>query len=403
MRNSAIDRTKIQCKNVTLSSNFPPPRRMGSFARRYGFLVIALLSISVFGHSAFAADAPLTIDQQSTSGVVGEWALTMPSGTTMQSSDPGVNRTSHPIPTAAPGTYRISVTPPSGAHVVITVKQNTTTVSSVSGLSSTFTLRAGEPLRVTIAYSYEGTIRVLSNPTGVKVHVVAPGITLTGMTPVTFSDLPPFHYTVYYGAVAGCITPRPQKRSLSEGTPLVFSATYRCDGAPPPPPPPPPPAPQPDSGEHPLSEIGFRHEVSQSEVLPGGTFKITIRVKNPTDHRIRDLIVTEILPQDVSVDVLPQGGTRRGNTLRWSVPDLDPNESWTIVLTAAVARNVRGDSLDLTANAEGDGLPDPTGKIVRVMVLRDLPETGGAFDLLFLAFSAIAAFGFMKSTQKLRA
>src|SRR3989338_4766975 len=363
---------------------------MQSARTRVLSVLTGLLAVLVFGFSsAHAAGESITIGQISRTDVVGQWTLNMPNGKKLTSTDVGVDAHMHTIKDAALGSYTLVLEPPRGAETNTDIANGTQKVSSTKDLSISFTLKAGETLRVIAEYSFQGSIKVLSDPSGASFVISAPNnIVLKGTTPAQFSDLPPYYYTAFFGDRKGCVTPKPQKRELETPGQIIFSGQYKCAGA----------APVKSSSSSSSSSssvasvkdsvkrVDLQHVVSQLEVLPGNDISIVIRVKNPTKSTLHDLNVSEIfdVAQLSFAGTLPRGGTKSSGSLHWKIDELQPQETWTVTLTGHAEDTLKnGERINLTATVRSQYLAHSAGR-------------GGGLDVLFLATTAIGSLALMK-------
>lgn len=369
-------------------------------------VTLALAGLSV--ETTSAASGTLTIGQMSRSEVVGAWVLKLPTGGTIESTDPYVSPSMYTLKNAPAGTYTITFTAPSGADSTVTLttggKKETFTT-----LAQTFTLVGSDDVRVIAEYNFDGVIKVQSEPSGVKFRITGTnGIDMTGTTPAQFSNLPPLPYSVYYSMKEGCITPKPQHRDLSEDRPLIFSMTYICDDMLVKPVQPKKEKPE-ETGKPVRGDAKRKANVAhlevetmatQTEILPGGTVRVTLRISNPSDKVIRDIEIMHAFdPSQLSLaGDLPKSGIRRDNMAVWLLNDIQPNERWTVTLEMNVADTlVDGASVDLNTTVQSPDLQSPVGDIASLRVMTDLPQTGGAFDLLFVIMTGTMAAGLLRA------
>ena len=379
--------------------------RMQSARTHVLSVLTGLLAVLVFGFSsAHAAGESITIGQISRTDVVGQWTLNMPNGKKLTSTDVGVDAHMHTIKDAALGSYTLVLEPPRGAETNTDISNGTQKVSSTKDLSISFTLKAGETLRVIAEYSFQGSIKVLSDPSGTSFVISAPNnIVLKGTTPAQFSDLPPYYYTAFFGDRKGCVTPKPQKRELETPGQIIFSGQYKCAGA----------APVKSSSSSSSSSskssvssvkdsvkrVDLQHVVSQLEVLPGNDISIVICVKNPTKSTLHDLNVSEIfdVAQLSFAGTLPRGGTKSSGSLHWKIDELQPQETWTVTLTGNAEDTLKnGERINLTATVRSQDLARSAGRVAGVDVVSTLPKTGGGLDMLYVAITSVGSLALMK-------
>ncbi|OGJ55891.1 hypothetical protein A3D88_04000 [Candidatus Peribacteria bacterium RIFCSPHIGHO2_02_FULL_52_16] len=373
-------------------------------------VLTGLLAVLVFGFSsAHAAGETLTIGQMSRTDVVGQWTLNMPNGKKLTSTDVGVDAYMHTIKDAPLGSYKLTLEPPNGAETNTDISNGSTKVSSTQDLVISFTLQAGETLRVIAEYSFQGSIKIISDPSGAPFTISAPNnIVLKGTTPAQFFDLPPFYYTAFFGEKKDCVTPKPQKRELETPGLVVFYGKYNCTTA---------GAPvqssfSSSSGtrsststpvKDTVKRIDLQHVVSQLEVLPGNEISVVLRVKNPTKSILRNLNVTEMFdPAQLSFEgTLPRDGTRNPGALHWKIDELTPQETWTVTLTGTTAATLKnGERINLTATVRSTNLARPAGKVAGVDVVTGLPKTGGPVDQLFVIISSISGLALLRRWKR---
>ena len=348
-----------------------------------------------------AAGESITIAQMSRTDTVGIWTLHMPGGTKISSGDVSTDAHMYMLKNPALGAYTLVYEPPRGARTTVEFFRGTDKISSSSNLSTTFTLVAGETLRLVAEYTFDGSIRVQSNPSGAEFVITGPNdILLQGTTPIQYSDLPPFTYTAYFGARPGCSLVKPQKRELETPGTLIFYGNYICTSTPPKPADPvrPPVVKDPviRTRMRSVRRLDMDHVISQREVLPGGEILITLRVHNPSSQVIHDIEIVETFdPSQLSFrGDLPRSPKKSFGKLTWSLSDLQPGETWTVTLTGNVSSNLpSGTQINLSATSRSSDLVRPAGEIASVAVITNgnLPQTGGAFDLLFLVVSSALA------------
>lgn len=368
--------------------------------RSFLAVAIAIASSISLTPVTLAAGESITIVQMSRTDTVGVWTLLMPGGKKISSGDVNTDAHTHMVKNPVLGTYTLAYEPPRGAKTTVELFRGTDKVSSSSDVSLTFTLNAGETLRAVAEYSFEGSIRVQSNPTGAEFVITGPNdIVLKGTTPAQFSDLPPYTYTAHFESKAGCGLIKPQKRELETPGTLVFFGNYVCTGEKPKPEPTKPPVvkdPVKPTKMKSVKRLDMDHVISQREVLPGGEILITLRVHNPSSNVIRDVELIEVFdPSQLSFrGDLPRSPKKSAGKLIWELSDLQPDETWTVTLTGHVnAGLVSGTQINLSATARSSDLVRPAGEIANVAVITNgnLPQTGGAFDMIFLAISSLSA------------
>ncbi len=367
-------------------------------------LVAGSLLLSGVPERAFAAGETVTIEQTSRTGVVGSWTLTMPNGKNVRSSDALVDAKKHTITNALVGIYTLTFDPPTGALTTVNLYTGGQKTSSDTDPSLMFSVKTGEQLRIATDYKFQGSIRIQSIQTGASYRITTPGGTaLSGQTPGQYSDLPPGLYTAFFLERAGCTLPRPQSRWLEANREIIFFHTYACAGGSV------STARSSSSSSHssvrssrsstsslPGTSVRVRldHSVSQTEVLPGGSANVTIRVHNTSRVTLRDVTLSELFDaSEVSVaDPIPRGGTRSAGRITWTIPELAPNAVWLVTLNAHVNSSTNvGNTILFTATVSSTDLDRAAGRAASVSVIRGLPETGMPVDALIVLMICVLA------------
>lgn len=337
-------------------------------------LFSALAPVLFLACSQTALAGTITVEQKAAVGPVGEWRLSMPSGGTV-SGDADVP--SRSVNSTASGTYLMTVKPPKSAHVSITVlsKEGVAAKSAYTALQTK--LSGSEDYRIVIAYSYDGTVTVNSEPQGAPfVLVGAPeGVRRSGVTPAVFTDLPPYYYSVNYGRMEDCSEPKPQKRTETNPGNVVFGARYVCGT--------PKPAQEPKPSADANAVISTSGDASvwlaphQSEVTAGSELTYTVGVKNNGTRTQHDLTVSlQYDPAAMNIEkMLPHGGTVIGNTVIWDVSEVYAGQTWSISFPVRIRESVvQGAKMSATARVSGPEIDPSIAK-----VLSATAEVGAAY------------------------
>lgn len=371
-------------------------------------LSLSVLFLSTLHAESAAAASTLTIGQMSRYDVIGSWILKMPNNQTLESTDPYVDASLHTIQNVN-GTFTITFEPPQGAEMVVTVSNGTTKLSTTTAKATTFTVTDGDNIRVMAEYTFHGIIKVGSEPPGVRFRLTGTkGVDVTGTTPAEFSGLPPLQYSVYYSQREGCVTPKPQHRTLSEERALIFFMTYSCGhpeqpAEPRPELPPEREVPGAQTRRDSIPRVDVETIIAQTEVLPGGTMFLVLHVRNPSSKLLRDVSVR--VAYDAAnvmiVGQLPKDGRFADNMLLWTINDLQPRENWTVSVEMRVKDTaLAGTKLDFTTTVESDSIVRSAGDIATIHVVTGMPQTGVAADLLFVLLTGSLTFGILRMQKK---
>ncbi len=123
--------------------------------------------------------------------------------------------------------------------------------------------------------------------------------------------------------------------------------------------------------------LDLTKSASTTEVLPGGIIAYTVQLRNTSNDTIRNLRVTDNLPNLVSV--IDDGGadSRGTNQLTWNIGSLSGNASRTIRYRVSANTNLQvGQIIRNDVRATADGNIDEH-EAVTVFVIGTLPQTGG--------------------------
>lgn len=135
--------------------------------------------------------------------------------------------------------------------------------------------------------------------------------------------------------------------------------------------------------------ILFRKTADRGEVLPGGSIRYTLTVRNTLDHVISDAVITDrfdarymsLEQYDAPHALLSQSN----GSMRWKVPVLQPGESWQTSYTLSVdPKAPKGIDLSTVATIRGSDLEDVSlddrVQTERSDIMEDFPQTGGAWE-----------------------
>lgn len=361
-----------------------------------------ITAVALFTSAHAFAAGTVTVTQQSPTGFYGDYSVTLPDGTKVPSYD----QQTRLIDPAQAGTYTLSITPPSDAHLLVTVIQNGVEQSATVSRTVTFTHHDGDETLVTVQYRYAGSIVVDSDPQGAHFELLGPNdMRDSGITPAVYTNVAPGTYRVTFFKQEGCNLISPIQRSLGANQTLLINGKFVC-GVPLPPPP------APVESEEPVADVNEGRTLriwavpQQAEVLPDGTPRVTITVKNTGTRTVHDLVVSAQADaaQLQMISPLPHLGTMENATAVWRVPQLYAGKIWTVTIPVSVDADVRqGDRLEMTARVSGADLQEGTNDTLVATArigVTTLPETGWGFDLAFVTVSLAAAAVLAKRTVR---
>ncbi|TSC57098.1 MAG: hypothetical protein Greene041662_1073 [Candidatus Peregrinibacteria bacterium Greene0416_62] len=339
---------------------------------------------------AFAAT--MTLEQRSDVGVFGSWTITPPTGNLIRSNSREERRT---INNLSEGMYTLRIATPQGATTTIRLSENGVIRESVTDDLLTFTLNASSVVTLQIAYTYQGMITVESIPLGAPFEISGHnGIRYTGVTPMTFRELPPAYYSANFGLRTGCTIPRPIKRDLGANEEVIFLGEYRCGSA----------SLTAFSSKSIASSVSSSnssqqasarviHTLQQNETLPGGSIRVTVGMVNTSRTTLRNLTISEQFdPSVIAIDTLPAGAMRQGNYIIWHIPSIFAGQRWSEDMIVHVSSNAKIGTTALTARLAGDALDGtPQEQLASTVNLgvATLPATGGAFDIVVALFGLL--------------
>lgn len=149
----------------------------------------------------------------------------------------------------------------------------------------------------------------------------------------------------------------------------------------------------------------FRMSADTNETTPGGTLTYALFAQNVLLQTVRDAKVTLKFDPAIASLVSPNGGTvTRDGEVTWILPTLAPGAVWQANVTLRASGSLgTGDfvtaSASLTGNdVSGSAINERIASVSTVVVGR-LPDTGAAFDMLFLVLSGFLA-AFLGFSQK---
>ncbi|MDD5026464.1 MAG: S-layer homology domain-containing protein [Candidatus Peribacteraceae bacterium] len=200
------------------------------------FLILSALAITGSSATFAASDDTLilgtgegTVIIQQVSpieGIFGEWTLIKPFNKSEKNTG-----TYYEDPKAPTGSYTIVASPPEGAKANVEVFLDDVSISISDYPQASFTLSAGQKMRVVVTYIFTqvGTVTVMSEPAGLNFTLRGPnGRVLTGITPAFYPSMPQGLYTADFEKIEGCVSPPPQSNRLIKGGRISLSIQVAC-------------------------------------------------------------------------------------------------------------------------------------------------------------------------------
>lgn len=371
---------------------------------------VAVASVPVSAEAA----GTITIEQKSQIDQYGSWRLSGPSGMT-------VNRKKDQIRSmnAEQGQYLLNVEPPEGALTTIRFYDGASLLNTTEGTQVGFIFSGNGTLKAEVSFRYEGVVTVESTPSGARFELKGPqGVRQTGITPATFTQMPPLYFTASYSPLPGCLQPKPQGRTLRPNATLRFEADYTClneiktvnNTLPPnngvPAPRASTPATERMLDEQSRANVQLFHSINQTETVAGSTVYVTLGVRNVSKTTIKNVVLSEQFDSaKVSLtERLQAGGIVRGNTAMWEIPQILAGQSFSVLFSVRINEALgEGEQVDLTARVSGEDVHAPRGELLTKMVstgVVPLPATGGAIELTFILLSAIGALAILNPRNR---
>ncbi|PIR53851.1 hypothetical protein COU75_03920 [Candidatus Peregrinibacteria bacterium CG10_big_fil_rev_8_21_14_0_10_42_8] len=378
-----------------------------------GVLTIALATGLSSAHGVSAAGGSLTLEQKSPNATLGQWIITKPDGTEYKTS-----LKTKILNDLTAGTYRVAVRAPEKAVTKLSLTRGVSVLQESPSTIMTFDINDGESLHLKATYTYTGTVKVQSNPSGVPfIMSDMNGGKFSGTTPAVFHDMDPVMYRVHYDVTRDCEVRKSQERVLIEGSSLIFYSNFNCGDRPislagktteptasgkiPT-----PKAPEPAHSDMPDARI--LQTSNLSEVIPGGNIRFTVAIRNLTRGTLHNIDVTDRFnPSSVEIFSLMDGGIIDGQNIQWNVPELFAGQVWTTTFEARAKDHLKaGDRIVLLAHAVSDEAdaalyPEAWSSVVGVGIAY-MPQTGFRYDLLIALAALVGAALMTISTNRVK-
>lgn len=389
------------------AEDFFPPRVMNFSLRTFltGSVATLLCLVTVQAHAA----GTVTILQQNPIGIFGNYTVTFPLGSQITVNEQAAKE----LTTTEVGTYLLHLTPPNDAKMTTTVTKNGLDLISTVDHDVSFTIADTDEVTVTIKYRYDGSVVVDSDPEGASFELLGPNdMRDTGITPATYTSMPPGSYRVTFHKREGCDLVSPIQRTLNANSSLTLTGKFTCGAA----------LSSSSSSssvasEEPVEDLNEGRSVRiwvithQAEALAGSTIRTTITVKNTGTRTIHDVVASAQVDPSIAqfVSPLPQSGTMTDDTAFWEIPQIYSGKTWSVTVPLTLSKSLqqgnqptittRVSASDLAEGNAGSDLVDTT-----TIGVTGLPTTGLRFDILFLIVSLVfTAFFAKKNIQHLAA
>lgn len=145
------------------------------------------------------------------------------------------------------------------------------------------------------------------------------------------------------------------------------------------------------------TQLQIRNTATSGEILPGDGVRYVLTVMNRGDATARDPMVTVRYDATSAQAIQTDGGRDRGGRIEWVLPNLAPGEQWLARYVLRASGSLQnGDVLSTVATVSGDNLSDAslTERVTvtaSATVIRTLPTTGTAYDILIVALAMIGS------------
>lgn len=189
--------------------------------------LVSLFSVPV---SHAAVQSSVKIEQVSPTQY-GTWTFLYHDGSSIASTDAGIDPKNHVFTVTQFTPMTISVVPPAGMSAKISIYRNGDLTKSESSQQFSFTPYANESYRFIIQYSYSrmGSVGVTSTPTRLRFRMKGPTPkNYTAVTPFTFKNIPAGRYTLYFPSTENCASPAPYGVSVEPEKRVTANVSLIC-------------------------------------------------------------------------------------------------------------------------------------------------------------------------------
>ncbi len=142
----------------------------------------------------------------------------------------------------------------------------------------------------------------------------------------------------------------------------------------------------------PSERVLLQKTADHTQVLAGGVVRFRLIVNNITDAQLSGLTVNDRFNASQFSVVDASGAKDSGaGTLEWSIPTLQPGDTWSVTYTLRAANDLpMGTMISNLAALNGNGLDaialDRRLSATKIAVVSTLPTTGAPLDMLGLVF-----------------
>jgi hypothetical protein len=179
--------------------------------------------------SSAAVQASITVEQISPEKI-GVWTLLHGDGSSLKSTEKGINQLKYSFSITDFSPKRFSVEPPFGMHAKILVYRGGELVATVKNYQYSFTPYGNDVYRFLVQYSVAptGSLGITSDPANVQFRLKGGDKTRTGTTPTTLTNLPAGKYTIDVLPPKGCIKPSPRTVAVKSEERNTTMITVNC-------------------------------------------------------------------------------------------------------------------------------------------------------------------------------
>lgn len=191
-------------------------------------LFLATVFFVPLSHSA--VQTSIKIEQVSPTQY-GTWTFLYQDGSSITSSDPGIDPKNHVFTVTEFTPMTISVVPPAGMSAKISIYRNGDLAKTETSQQFSFTPYANESYRFLIQYSYSrmGSVGVTSVPSGLRFRMKGPTTKVyTAITPHTFKNIPAGRYTLYFPSTPDCASPAPHSVAVEPEKRTTANVSLVC-------------------------------------------------------------------------------------------------------------------------------------------------------------------------------
>ncbi len=187
-------------------------------------LSVFLAAVAVFFVQTAHAAGTISIEQKSDVQAIGEWTIIFPN------SESYIRLDRQSTMEAEPGRYTFSIKPPDGETATIVLSIDGVEVETVDLPQISFTLADGAAasLFIHLKLTNFGRVGVNSDPPGMPFTLRGPdGLTMKGITPQTFEEMPEGNYSVQY-TPKNCPAPPGKSDVLEKDSASYFFVKISC-------------------------------------------------------------------------------------------------------------------------------------------------------------------------------